>query len=154
MKTLSLSEIVNKACKLKTRKEKIEWLKANNSKPLRNILKLMYDTSLELNIPNVAPPYTPSRSSESHGLLYREARKLPYFVKDQLGENLTQMRREALFIQMLETVDADDAILLCQMLEQKPLKGLSASVINEAIGENFIPTQPNRKKEEKSDINA
>jgi len=150
MTTISLSEIVNKACELKTRKEKVEWLKKNNSKPLRNILKLMYDSSLELNIPNQAPPYTASSSSESHGLLYRETRKLPYFVKGQLGENLSQVRREALFIQMLETVDREDAILLCKMLEQQPLKGLSHSVINEAIGENFVPVPTPSKKESKS----
>ena len=57
MTTESLAEIVNTAREMKTKKEKIEYLKKNNSKPLRNILKVMYDKSMVLNIPSEAPPY-------------------------------------------------------------------------------------------------
>ena len=140
MTTLSLAEIVNKACSLKSKKEKVEFLKANNSRPLRDILKLMYDKSLEFNIPNTPPPYTPSEMPDSHGMLYREARKLTYFVKGFDGDNLDKLRREALFIQMLETVDAEDAKLLLAMLAQKPLKGLTVAVLNEAFF-NLIPVK-------------
>ena len=139
MSTVSLSEVVYQTCKLKTKQEKVEWLKRHNSKPLRNVLKLMYDKNLEFNIPNEEPPYTPSESPESHGMLYRESRKLKYFVKGFDGDNLAKPRREALFIQMLETVDKDDAKLLIDMIKQKPLKGLSVDTVNAAFGENFIP---------------
>ena len=140
MTTVSLAEIVNKACEMKTKAEKVEWLKKHNSKPLRNVLKVMYDKSLKLNIPNTAPPYVPSEMPESHGLLYREARKLTYFVEGFNGDNIKPMRREALFIQMLESVDKDDALLLCKMIEQKPLKGLTAKTLVEALGD-FIPAK-------------
>jgi hypothetical protein len=139
MSTISLAEVVNKACELKKKEDKIEWLRANNSKALRNVLKIMYDKSLVLNIPKEDPPYTPSEMPESHGLMYREARKLTYFVKGFNGDNIPTVRREYLFIQMLETVDKEDAKLLCSMIKQKPLKGLPASVIVEALGD-FIPT--------------
>jgi hypothetical protein len=141
MTTVSLAEIVYGACDLKSKKEKVEWLQRHNSKPLRNILKIMYDKSLKLTIPNEAPPYTPSVSSESHGMLYRETRKLVYFVEGFGGDNLTQVRREALFIQMLETVDRDDARLLIDMIAQKPLKGLTRATIIEAFGDNFITSK-------------
>lgn len=140
MTTVSLAEIINKACEMKTKAEKVEWLKKHNSKPLRNVLKVMYDKSLKLNIPNTAPPYVPSEMPESHGLLYREARKLTYFVEGFNGDNIKPMRREALFIQMLESVDKDDAVLLCKMIEQKPLKGLTAKTLVEALGD-FIPAK-------------
>lgn len=140
MTTVSLAEIINKACEMKTKAEKVEWLKKHNSKPLRNVLKVMYDKSLKLNIPNSAPPYVPSEMPESHGLLYREARKLTYFVEGFNGDNIKPMRREALFIQMLESVDKDDAVLLCKMIEQKPLKGLTAKTLVEALGD-FIPVK-------------
>jgi len=140
MTTVSLAEIVNKACEMKTKAEKVEWLKKHNSKPLRNVLKVMYDKSLKLNIPSTAPPYVPSEMPESHGLLYREARKLTYFVEGFSGDNIKPMRREALFIQMLESIDKDDAVLLCKMIEQKPLKGLTAKTLVEALGD-FIPVK-------------
>lgn len=133
MTTESLAEIVNTAREMKTKKEKVEYLQKNNSKPLRNILKVMYDKSMVLNIPNEAPPYEASRMPDSHGMLYREARKLPYFVKGFDGDNIHPIRREALFIQMLEAVDPDDAKLLCDMIKQKPLKGLSLALIKETF---------------------
>lgn len=134
--TLSIAEIVNKACELKTKEEKIEWLKRNTSQPLRNILALMYNKhKFEFNIPTKAPPYTPSEFPDSQGMLYRESRKLKYFVKGFGGDKIHQYRREALFIQLLESIDKNDAQLLCKMIEQKPLKGLTAEVINTALGD-------------------
>ena len=133
MSTLSLAEIVNETCKLKSKQDKVEHLKKHNSRPLRDILKIMYDTNLELLLPKTAPPYTPSEIPESHGLLYREVRKLPYFVKGFKGDGLNPYRREALFIQMLEAIDKEDAELMCKVIAQKPLKGLPVSVINEAF---------------------
>lgn len=133
--TISLSYIVNTAAKMKDEQEQVEWLKKHNSVPLRNILALMYNKEHKFNIPNkTKPPYTPSGFPESTGALYREARKLRYFVVGYGGENLPQARREALFIQMLESVDKDDALLLVSMLLQKPIKGLAAKTIVEALG--------------------
>lgn len=129
----SLAEIINTACELKTKEEKIAYLQERKSKPLCNILKVTYDKSMELNIPSSAPPYQPSVIDESHGLLFREARKLKYFVKGYDGDNLPQVRRESLFIQMLESVDKEDAKLLIKMIKQKPLKGLPLSVVQSAF---------------------
>lgn len=133
MITESLAEIVKTASEIKSKKEKVAYLQEKSSKPLRNILKVMYDKTMVLNIPNEAPPYEASKMPDSHGMLYREARKLPYFVKGFDGDNIHPIRREALFIQMLEAVDPEDAELLCTMIKQKPVKGLSLAVIKEAF---------------------
>lgn len=139
MTTLSMAEILSTASQLKTKKEKIDFLRRNNSKELRNILLVMYDKSLELDLPNVAPPYTPSDLNESHGLLYREARKLVYFLKGRKeGQGLTRVRKESLFIQMLEAVDRDDAKLLIRMLEKSPYKDLPSSLLVEAFGFTIV----------------
>jgi len=139
MTTLSMAEILSTASKLKTKEEKVDFLRRNNSKELRNILLLMYDKSLELDLPEVAPPYTESVINESHGLLYREARKLAYFVKGRKeGENLPRIRKETLFIQMLEAVDKDDAKLLVRMLEKTPYKELPSSLLVEAFGFTIV----------------
>ena len=139
MTTLSMAEILSTASKLKTKGEKIDFLRRNNSKELRNILLLMYDKSLELDLPNVAPPYTPSEVNESHGMLYREARKLVYFLKGRKeGEGLSRARKENLFIQMLETVDGDDAKLLIRMLEKSPYKELPSALLVEAFSFTIV----------------
>jgi hypothetical protein len=77
---------------------------------------------------------------ESHGLLYRESRKLTYFVEGFGGDHIKPVRREQLFIQMLESVDKEDSILLLKMIKQKPLKGLTAKTLAEALGD-FIPVK-------------
>ena len=142
MTTLSIAEVINKACEITNKKDKVEFLKVNDSRPLRNILKLTYDKSIEIMLPDVPPPYVPSPSSESHGALFREARKLKYFVNGYGGETLTAPRRESLFIQMLEAVDPEDAKVLCNMIAQRAYKGLPAAVINEAFGDVVpVPTK-------------
>lgn len=146
---LSIAEIVEKAGEFKSKEKKIEWLREYNSLPLRDILCLMYDKTKEFNIPQTEPPYTPSSYVDSQGMLYKEARKLGYFVKGFKGENVHPIKRETMFIQMLESVDPKDAKLLLQMVKQEPVKGLTAEVINEALG-NIIPEKSDVKEEKVS----
>ena len=149
MTTRSLAEIVTDARALSTIAEKAQFLKANNSKELRNILILMYDGRFTFDLPTTPPPYRPSVVNESHGLLYREARKLSYFVNEMKdGENLDRVRKEALFIQMLESVDKDDALLLLQMLAKEPYPDLPVEAIHEAFGpiiQNPIEASPEKR---------
>ena len=51
-----ISEILTKAGSLKTRKEKIEYLRINNSRPLRTILAGSYDPSRTFLLPEGEPP--------------------------------------------------------------------------------------------------
>tara|TARA_E500000318_G_scaffold13409_1_gene12576 strand:- start:712 stop:1197 length:486 start_codon:yes stop_codon:yes gene_type:complete len=150
MTTLSLAEITAGVCELKDTSEQVAYLQKNNSKELRNILILMYDKKWSFALPSDPPPYTPSVHSETHGMLYREARKLAYFVNEMSeGENLSAIKKESLFIQMLETVDADDAKLLLQMLAKKPFPELSPDTINEAFGQIIsepVDMPPAKKK--------
>lgn len=144
---ITIAEIINKACTLKTHEEKVEWLKKNDSGPLRNILIAAYDKNkIKFLIPNTEPPYTPSQAHENHGALYREARKLKYFVDGFGGEAIAKMKRENIFIEMLETVHRDDAKILVDMIKQKGYKGLTAKAINEAFG-NIIGVEEKNVQE-------
>jgi len=149
--TRSLSEIVNKTCGLNTKEEKVAWLKENNSEALRTILTVMFDkANFVWNIPNESiPPYKPSPHVESHGMLYRQARKLRYFIKGYDGENLSQYRREFLFIEMLESIDQEDAKLMEKVLLQDPPTGLSLDAVNEALALNIVSTTQDDKPEPK-----
>lgn len=135
MAVLSIAEILKKAGELKSKQEKVEWLRKNNSLPLRNILVLTYDKNKEFLLPESEPPYTPSEAHENQGMLHNQARKLKYFVKGFSPEGIHQIKRETIFIEMLESVHADDAKVLLQMIQKKPFKGLTKATINEAFGE-------------------
>lgn len=129
----SLSEIVTKATELKTKEEKIAWLRKNQCVPLKTILKYMYDPRVEFLLPNTAPPWKKNGLIGVEGMLYKETRRLRIFVKGGGYDQLDKTKREQLFISLLEQVDDKDAELLCKMIAQKPLKGLSRAVVAEAF---------------------
>jgi hypothetical protein len=134
---LSIAEIVNKATELKTVEEKVEWLRKHDNPALRTVLKYTYDKNVEFLIPNTAPPWKKNQYVGVEGLLYAEARRLKIFVKGGGYDNLNKVKREQLFISLLEDVDNADAELLCKMIEQKPLKGLSKNVVVTAFPQEF-----------------
>jgi hypothetical protein len=132
---LSIAEVLKKTGEMKSKEEKVNWLRQNNSQPLRNILILTYDKNKEFLVPNTEPPYTPSKAEENQGMLQNQARKLKYFVKGFSPEGVHQIKREQIFIEMLESVHRDDALVLLQMIQKKPFKGITKAIINEAFGE-------------------
>ena len=155
MTTLSLAEIVNTARKAETVEEKVAILKENNSKQLKDVLILMCDKRWTFDLPDTPPPYQESVIHESHGMLYRETRKFPYFVNEMpQGQGLARMRKESLFIQLLETVDADDAKLVLRMIAKEPYPDLAPEVINQALGDIIvdpIPVKRGRGRPKKSE---
>ena len=133
---LSISEIINKACSLKTVNEKVEWLQQNDSLPLKMVLQSTYDTKrVEWLLPDTAPPWKNNEyEDEAKSLLYKEARRLKIFIKGGGYDDLKQVKREQLFISLLEDVDNDDAHMLANhSISQKPFKGLTAKTINKAF---------------------
>jgi len=133
----SIAEIVQWASEAKTTKEKIAVLHKWDNPALRMVLKFTYDTkTINFLIPDTPPPWKKNQyEDEAKSMLYGEARRLKIFVKGGGYDNLDQVKREQLFISLLEDVDNDDAELLCKMIAQKPLKGLSKKVIEEAFPE-------------------
>lgn len=141
---LSLSEIITKATEQKTKEDKIAWLRKYESVPLKTILKYMYDTSTEFLIPNTPPPWKKNGYVGVEGMLYKETRRLRIFIKGGGYDHLDQVKREQLFISLLEDVDDNDAELLCKMIAQKPLKGLSRAVVHETFPDlNIVKEETN-----------
>lgn len=131
---ISISEIINKLPEIKATNEKVEWLRKHENVALRTIIKYTYDSSVEFLLPNTPPPWNKNEyEDEAKSLLYREWRRLKIFVKGGGYDNLNQVKREALFISLLEDVDNEDAELLCKMIAQKPFKGLTKKTVEEAF---------------------
>jgi hypothetical protein len=98
------------------------------------VLKYTYDSAIEFLIPDTPPPWEKNEyEDEAKSLLFREARKLRMFIKNGGYDSLNKVKREQLFISLLEDVDNDDADTLCQMISKKPFKGLTKKTIEEAF---------------------
>lgn len=138
---LSISEIVNKATELNSKAEKVEWLRSNDSIPLQTILRYTYDKdNVKFLLPDTAPPWKKNSYVGVEGMLYKEVRRLRIFIEGGGYDNLNQVKRENLFISLLEDIDNNDAELLCKMIKQKPIRGLPKSVVIEAFP-NLIATR-------------
>jgi hypothetical protein len=144
---LSVAEIVNKSTELKTVDEKVEWLRRHDSVALRTVLKFTYDKDVEFLIPNTPPPWKKNQYVGVEGMLYNEARRLKIFVKGGGYDNLNKVKREQLFISLLEDIDNADAELLCKMIAQKPLNGLSKNVVIKAFPQEFPQETVDNSKE-------
>ena len=135
-----LHEILTKVNNAKDKPKKIQVLKENDSVPLRQVLKGAFDPSIEWDLPEGTPPYkeNDAPAGTEHTTLYQEAKRLWHFVKGA-DEKLSKTRKEVMFIQMLEGLQADEAKLLVNVKEKslnKVYKGLTDSVVKEAFGWN------------------
>lgn len=129
----SISEILQETSTLTTVQGKAEHLRKHGSGPLATVLKYALDPRIEWVLPEGTPPYKPMEALDQQARLHQEARRLYLFVKGG-NDNINPMRREQLFIQLLESVDPEDAKLLCSIKDKKiPYKGISAKVVAEAF---------------------
>lgn len=131
---LSIAEIVKATIEAKTKEEKIRVLQKNNSVTLRTILRYTYDKDIEFLVPDVRPPWNKNGLVDVEGRLYTETRRLKIFLKGgPYDGKLNKVKMESLFIELLESVDDKDAEILANMIEKKPINGISKSVIEEAF---------------------
>lgn len=134
----AISKILTKAGKEKTVKKKIAVLAENDSVPLRTILRLIYDDTIEYLVPDTPPPFKKNELNDLDTLLYREARRLKIFFRGGGYDDLNQIKRESLFISLLEDLDADDAQLLANnLISHTPVKGLTRKTVEAAYPELF-----------------
>ena len=108
-----LTEILQKVSSAKTKKEKIDLLQQYNSQGLRSLLIINFDDSLEFLLPEGEVPFTPNDApaGTEHTRLTQEYRGLYRFFKGG-DASIKGMRREQLFVQLLEGLHADEANML------------------------------------------
>ena len=128
----SVAKTFAKINELKKKEERISALKQNNNLAVRTFLAGWFDPKVKFLLPEGVPPYKESKFDEPKALL-QEIPRFYLFVEGG-NPNLKQIRREQIFIEMLERINADDAKLLISMKDKKcPFKGITKDVVNEAI---------------------
>ena len=134
---LLISEILDKVSKIKTKKEKVSFLKHYVSDALRMVIKSSFDPQIKWALPDGEVPYEKNEAPEGteHSVLSYEARKLWHYIEGG-DPTLSQNKRETMFVQLLESLHPDEADILVaakdKVLHQK-YKGLSKNVVMEAF---------------------
>ena len=116
---LLMNEILQKVSNAKTKAQKIKLLNEYNSPALRSLFIINFDDTVISMLPPGDVPYQPNDAPEGteHTKLIQEYRKLYLFFKG--GANISQARRETLFIQLLEGLHAKEAEVLTLVKDKK-----------------------------------
>lgn len=131
-----ISEVLRKANNAKTKEEKKKILLENNTQVLRSLFIWNFDESVVSMLPEGEVPFTtnPAPEGTDHLLLENEGKKMFHFVKG--GSNITQSKREQIFLGMLESLHPDEAEVLCLVKDknlQKKYTRISKTLIQETF---------------------
>lgn len=132
--TKGLYEIIEECRKTKNVKIKAEILQKNQSTALIDLLQLTYNPSIQWLLPEGDPPYRAAEETDLEGALIGRMRQMKYFisVNGNILENVQPAKREVVFIQLLESIAAQDAKLVLEM-KSRNIKGVSKTVVKEAF---------------------
>lgn len=140
----TVHEIFTKINNAKDKPKKIEVLRKYDQPYIRQLLKAAFDPKIKWVLPEGTPPHMPNEApvGTEHTLLRNEARKLYHFIEG--GDNQTnKIRKEQLFIQILESLHVSEAQVLIHIKDRtlnKTYKGLTGDMVKEAFGwnDNFM----------------
>lgn len=128
-----ISQIVYDAAAQASNEEKVNFLRSHDSQALRIYLGMTIDQNLKWAIPTSTPPYTPNKGVDCETLMYQLATKMNRFLVGHYP-NLSDRKRQELFISMLGELDADDAKFLVEVVVNKTLPiGLTREIVKEAL---------------------
>jgi len=141
-----ISEIFTKINNAKDKPKKIEVLRQYDTPGMRMILKGAFDPKIEWELPEGTPPYIENEApaGTEHTYLEVEAKRLYNFAKGG-NEQINKIRKETLFIQMLEGLHANEAKVLIDVKNKslnKTYKGLTSDMVKEAFGWNADFVKP------------
>lgn len=118
------------------------FLRQSGSVAIKEILRYAFDKNINFVLPKGEPPFKPFEGYDAEGRLYSEIRRLYLFVEGG-NPNLKPVRREFLFIQLLESIDSEDAKLLLAVKEKKlPFKGITEKTVRQAFPD-LLPLEGN-----------
>ena len=121
-----ISEVLQRVSNAKTKAKKVEILKEYNSDALRKVLLCNFAKNITFVFPDGSTPYRPSESPKGleHLYLFSEHRLLNHFIKKTVNgvtyfgcsgrpqPSMQQLKKENLWIQVLESLHAEEAELL------------------------------------------
>ena len=115
-----IHEVFELACKQRSKAKKVEILQEYRDDSITAVLIWNFDDTVESAIPAGQVPYKENEVpvGTDHTSLRREWRQLFHFVKGG-NSTLSSLRRETMFIQMLEGLHPKEAEIICLVKDKK-----------------------------------
>ncbi len=130
-----MNEILDLASKQKTNAQKVQVLKEYANDALKSLLIWNFDESIISVLPPGEVPFKPNENplGTDHSSLRREFKHFYNFVKGG-NDTLPSIRRETIFIQILEGLHPNEAEVLC-LVKDKQLQSkykITKDLVSEA----------------------
>ena len=128
-------EVFEEYKKAGSREDRLEVLKKySNHYAFRDILRGTFDDSLEFNLPEGRPPFTPNKPESAPTTLLKRHREFGLYVSGGQGDSLPAYKRESKFIQLLEGIHPEDAEYVLKMVAKKPpVRYITKKIVQEAF---------------------
>jgi hypothetical protein len=143
-----VSELFDLVEKEPTKEGKIKLLRDNGVLVVKSILHMNFDPTVKFLLPDGEPPFkkeTDKPMGYQTTTLILELRR--FYIWFQPDVNINQLKRESLFIQMLEGLHYTEAELIC-LVKDKKLESRYKSITYDLVREAFPDVLPNPKPEE------
>ena len=131
-----ISEVLTDAGKIVKRDERIAFLQNNKSPGLTDILRIQYDDSIVSALPAGAPNYRQDDAPKDYQytILNKAYTQFKYFFKGPIANDMKQIKRESLFLNLLETLHTEEAELLIAAKDKKmKYKGITKKLVRDAF---------------------
>ena len=133
-----LPEIFKEANKLATREERITFLQKHESPAMKDVIRIAFDKDVICVLPEGAPPYKPDDAPEGYApsSLYKKFREFRFYFKGPVADGVKPLKREAMFVQLLESIHFSEAELLIRAKDRilhKKLMGITRKLCQDAF---------------------
>ena len=131
-----ISEVLTDAGKIVKRDERIAFLQNNKSPGLTDILRIQYDDTVVSALPEGAPNYRQDDAPKDYQytILNKAYTQFKYFFKGPIANDMKQIKRESLFLNLLETLHTEEAELLIAAKDKKmKYKGITKKLVRDAF---------------------
>tara|TARA_B110000444_G_scaffold104260_1_gene98504 strand:- start:4060 stop:4488 length:429 start_codon:yes stop_codon:yes gene_type:complete len=131
-----ISEVLAEAGKIVLREERIKFLQENKSPGLTDIFRINYDDSIVSVLPIGAPSYKQDDAPKGYEytILNKAYTQFKYFFKGPVSSGMKPLKREGLFLNLLESLNVEEAELLVSAKDKKmKCKGITKRLVNDAF---------------------
>lgn len=131
-----VSEVLEEAGKIIKRDDRIKFLQLNKSPGLTDILRIQYDDTIVSALPEGAPNYRQDDAPKDYQytILNKAYTQFKYFFKGPIANDMKPLKRESLFLNLLETLHVEEAELLIAAKDKKlKCKGITKKLVRDAF---------------------
>ena len=134
-----MHEVLAEVCALETREEREKALKEKAFKQVKTILQLQYNDKIELDLPKGTPPFKRCPEGREPSPVANVFKVIGMLVPS--NTSIPRIKKEKIFIGMLEQLHPEDAKLLCAVKDGNLLstRGKRYSKITKSLVQAVFP---------------